>query len=159
MVAALESALIEVSTLTIALLLFVFGVSLLVHLRRQGGLELSLALMVANPSRRIVFLWGLAASLAALFAIGLADGLEVLVGVATTTADEVRTLLFAVGGVGILLLMFNALRTPPPTLSEARNLEETAQRLGLAATPSGPAPTGLGEGSGSEPRPSKRPVK
>src|SRR5690348_3163528 len=95
--ATLATEIAEFSALGLALLLLVFGVSLLYYLRRQGGLELSLALMVANPSRRSVFLWGLCASLAALFGIGLSDSVEFLTGTAGVAVDGVRAFLFAVG--------------------------------------------------------------
>ena len=138
MLAPLETAFIEYSAFGIALLLLALGLALLVYLRRQGGLELSLALMVASPSRRTVFLWGLCASLAALFGIGMTDSLEAVTGAGAAVADGVRTVLFVVGAGGILVLMGNAIRTSPPTLREGWNLNETAARVSLAAVPSVP---------------------
>lgn len=141
----LETGIIEYSALAIALLLLVFGVALLFYLRRQGGLELSLTIMVANPGRRVVFLWGLATSLAALFGIGMADSLSVVLGASEAVAYALRTLFFSVGAVGILILMANALRTSSPTLLEGWNLQETAERVSIAATPSLPKVSGYPE--------------
>lgn len=146
-----QTGAIEGFSLGSGVLLLVFGIALIVHLRRAGGLEFSLAQMLAVPHHRAVFLTGLVISLAALFAIGFTDGVGTLVGLNTATASGLRAGLYGLGVVGILILMLNALRTREPSLEAGWNLQETGGRLSYAATPRTPAMR-EGRTSGRDPR-------
>lgn len=141
--ATLEANLIEFATLAISLALLIFGVSLLFTLKKRGGPELALARLLADAHRRTVFLVALCTSLAAPFGIGLASGLEKLVGISTADMGIVTAALFALGAAGIFVLMADALRTAPLTLEEGWNLKETAARVSNAARAL-PRPSDLG---------------
>lgn len=137
-----SGSLVESVTLAVGLLLLLFGVALLVHLRRRGGLEMALAHMLADSRHRAVFLVGLCISLAALFGIGLSDGLEALVGTSAELTQDIEAVLFILGAGGMMVLMVNALRAPSPSLQEGWILEETAGRVSIAATPLSPGGMG-----------------
>jgi hypothetical protein len=119
---------LDLVTLGIALLLLILGLGVIVRLLRRGGFEVALAHLVANPDRRAVFLKALCTSLAALFGLGFAVSIEVLVGAPTVVVGGTETGLFAVGAVGIIVLMRDAFRADPLTLRESWNLHESAQR-------------------------------
>jgi hypothetical protein len=129
---------LEYFVLGISLVLLVWGVGLLVYLRRHGGFELGLTHVVADPHRRSVFLWALATSLTAFVSGGFAEGFETLTGASGLGPKLLNTALFGIGALGILLLMANALR--PSTLStltleEQWTLKENLERSSLAPAP------------------------
>jgi hypothetical protein len=121
-------SLLEYVTLAVSLALLVFGVTLLRVLGGRGGNDLALAHLVADSRRRRVFLSGLYTCLAALFAIGLAVSLELLLSVPSLIVEITETVLFLAGATGIFVLMRDALRAQPLTLEEGWNLRETAAR-------------------------------
>jgi len=123
----LESDL-DLVTLGIALLLLVLGLGVIVRLVRRGGFELAFAHLVANGERRSLFLKALYTSLTALFLLGFVVSIEVLAGSPTLVVRGTETGLFAVGAVGIIVLMRDAFRSDPLTLRESWNLQESAQR-------------------------------
>lgn len=96
---------------------------------------MALAHVLADARHRTVFLVGLCISLAALFAIGLSDGLETLVGTTAEVTYDLEAALFLLGAGGMMILMINSLRAPSPSLQEGWILEETAGRVTNAATP------------------------
>jgi hypothetical protein len=120
--------LLACTTLGAALALLVFAVVLLRDLNLRGGQDLALAHLAANGKRRRVFLSGLYASLAALFAMGLASSVETILGESSLVLQASLTTLFLVGSAGIFVLMTDAFRPHTFTLQEKWNLEETAQR-------------------------------
>jgi|GEM_PF-3036435 len=115
-------------TLGVALLLLVLGFGVIVRLIRRGGFELAFSHLVASAQRRDTFLKALCTSLAALFGLGFAVSVEVLAGASAAIVAATRTSLFAVGAVGILVLMRDAFRADPLTLLESWNLHENAER-------------------------------
>ena len=125
-------------TLGVALVLLVFGIGVIIRLVRRGGFELAFAHLLANPDRRVVFLKALSTSLAALFGLGFAVSLEVLFGAPSIVVAGTEASLFAVGAVGIIVLMRDAFRADPLTLSESWYLHESAQR-GLIELARGPS--------------------
>jgi hypothetical protein len=155
----LETAIVEYIALTVSLGLLVFGVSILVFIRRRGGPELALAKLLADSRRRTVFLGALCTSLAALFAIGLSGSVAGLIGSSPTEMAIVETAFFLVGAAGIFVLMVDAIRNSPLTLEEGWNLKEAAARVSnLSADPLPPTidipPTPYsGDGSIHGPRP------
>jgi len=120
--------LLDYTDLGVALALLIFALLLIRVLGTRGGQDLALARLAANPTRRRLFLSGLYASLAALFALGLMTSVERIVGAASVVIDVTQTVLFVVGAVGIFVLMSDALRPPTLTLQEKWSLEETAER-------------------------------
>jgi hypothetical protein len=116
------------TSLGVAVSLLVFAVLLLRVLGTRGGQDLALARLAASPARRRLFLSGLYASLAALFALGLITGLEAIVGASLVMIVATQTVLFIPGALGILILMSDALRPQSLTLQEKWNLQETAER-------------------------------
>lgn len=152
----LETEFIELATLAVSLGLLVFGVFLLVLLRRRGGPELALARLLADTRRRTIFLSALCTSLAALFGIGIAGSLGGFAGASETTLDAIRAALFVVGAVGIFILMIDALHRSPLTLEEGWNLKETAARVSNVSSPV-PPPIDIGGLPYSGERPPRRP--
>ena len=144
----------DIATLVIALLLLVLGVGVIVRLVRRGGFELTFAHLVASPARRALFLKALYTSLASLFALGLGVSVEVLLGVPAVVVAGTETALFAIGAVGIIVLMQDAFKGDPLTLGESWALRESAERnlLEISRVPVAPEwPPGLGGGA-SDPR-------
>lgn len=144
----------ELATLLIAVLLLVLGVSVIIRLVNRGGFELTFAHLVASAERRSLFLKALYTSLASLFGLGLGVSLEVLFGAPAVVVAGTETGLFAVGAVGIIVLMRDAFRGDPLTLGESWALRESAERnlLEITRGPVAPEwPPGLGRGS-SDPR-------
>jgi predicted lipid-binding transport protein (Tim44 family) len=125
--ASLES-LLAFTSLGVAIALLVSALLLLRVLGVRGGQDLALARLAANPARRRLFLSGLYASLAALFALGLITSIETLLGASSVLIDVTQTILFVAGAIGIFILMSDALRRQSLTLQEKWNLQETAER-------------------------------
>ena len=123
----LENA-FDIVTLGLAVLLLILGLAVIFRLLRRGGFELAFAHLVANADRRAVFLKALCTSLVALFGLGFAVSLEVLAGAPSVVVGGTETGLFAVGAVGIVVLMRDAFRDDPLTLRESWNLHESAER-------------------------------
>ena len=128
----LESGVVEAFTLATGLFLLGFGVFLLVYLRRIGGLEFSLAQMIGVPRHRSIFLAGLVICLAALFGIGLFQGLGILFGADTNIIAAVQAGLYGIGAGGMILLMINSLRAREPSLDEAWHVQEVGERFSSA---------------------------
>lgn len=142
--------------MAVALGLLIFGLSLVFFLRNRGGPELAFARLLADSRRRTIFLVALYTSLAALFGLGLAAGVGVILGASTTDMSLVRMALFVIGSAGIFVLMIDALRTSPLTLEEGWNLKETAARV--SSTPASlPPPMDMGPAPYSSERPPRRP--
>lgn len=154
--ASLEANFVEALTLAISLGLLIFGVSLLFLLRRREGPELALARLLADSRRRTIFLTALCTSLAALFGIGLVDGLDGLISTSSAEMNLARAGLFALGAVGIFILMVDALRASPLTLEETWNLREAAARVTNASQPL-PPPVDVGTAPYSNERGPRRP--
>jgi hypothetical protein len=126
---------LELVTLTVSVALLVWGLTLLVYLRRHGGFELGLAHVAADPRRRSVFLWALSMSLTAFVAEGFFESVQVYTGATGDMPRSVDTALFVVGALGIFVLMGNAMRPTPLSFQEEWTLRENAQRANIAETP------------------------
>jgi hypothetical protein len=132
------ASLLAYTDLGVAVALLVFALLLLRVLGASGGQDLALARLAANPTRRRLFLSGLYASLASLFAIGLATSLEVILRVSSDMIDATQTALFVIGAIGIFIIMSDALRRQSLTLQEKWNLQETAERAMMQPDPGNP---------------------
>ncbi|MCI4335996.1 MAG: hypothetical protein L3K17_02195 [Thermoplasmata archaeon] len=127
-------------TLGVALVILAMGLGVIVRLVRRGGFELAFAHLVVNAKRRAIFLKALCTSLAALFGLGFAISIEVLAGASPVVVGGTEASLFAVGAVGIIVLMNDAFRVDPLTLRESWKLQESAQQamVELSRGPAGP---------------------
>ena len=110
----------------------ILGLYLWARLRRVGGLELSLAHLVANPALRRHFVWTVGLSFGLFVCAGLSEALSEIFRVGTLENIVTATLLLA-GGVCLLVLIAGMLRPSVLTLAEEWYLAETAARASMEA--------------------------
>jgi len=132
LVTALELGVLGGFVLSIAMGLYLWG-----RLRTIGGLELGLAHLVANGRRRRRFVAMVGVSFGAFVAAGLVEALSALVAF-DTIADLLTPILLLAGGIGLLMIIAEALRPTSLSLEEEWRLAESAARASARATTQAP---------------------